>query len=181
MDPRPFDSATPRSGFHPTRTCGAAQAIFHEMGFPVSRAWLPGAVAYSVARTYNLLVRQLSQLYHRFGLTPASFNLLMLLKHGTDPESMTQQRIGACLVVSASDMTGLVDRLEKKGLVQRAPGKDRRSNCLRITAKGSKLLDAVWPHHVAAIERLTSMLHERETHALVAALAKVRRGHDTPA
>ena len=60
----------------------ALHMIFQEMGFSVQRAWLGGAVAYSVARTYSLLVRELSRLYGRFGLSPSSFNLLMLLKIG---------------------------------------------------------------------------------------------------
>ena len=153
----------------------ARQGIFREMGFPPSRTWLGGAVAYSVARTYNLLARQLAQLYVRHGLTPASFNLLMLLKHGSDPDEMTQRAIGERLVVSASDMTGLIDRLERRGLVRRQPaGQDRRKKLLRITASGAKLLEAVWPHHVDAIGRMCRVLSEDESERLVASMAKLR-------
>ena len=149
-------------------------AIFQEMGFEARSGRLPEAVLYSVARTASLLIRELSQVYQRFGLTPPSFNLLMLLKHGADPEAMTQQAIGKRLVVSASDMTGLIDRLEKKGLVQRLPGKDRRSKLLRITPKGAKLLDEVWPHHVEAVEHLVGPVAKREAHQLVQGLARLR-------
>ena len=149
-------------------------AIFQEMGFQTRSGRLPEAVLYSVARTASLVVRELSQVYQRFGLTAASFNLLMLLKHGADPEAMTQQAIGKRLVVSASDMTGLIDRLEKKGFVQRLPGKDRRSKLLRISPKGAKLLDEVWPHHVEAVERLVGPVGKREAGQLVACLAQLR-------
>ena len=149
-------------------------AIFHEMGFEARSDRLPEAVLYSLARTASLVVRELSQVYQRFGLTAASFNLLMLLKHGADPEAMTQQAIGKRLVVSPSDMTGLIDRLEKKGFVQRLPGKDRRSKLLRITSKGAKLLDEVWPHHVEAVERLVGPVGKREAGQLVACLAQLR-------
>ena len=153
----------------------ARQGIFREMGFPSSRVWLGGAVAYSVARTYNLLARQLAQLYARHGLTPASFNLLMLLKHGSDPDEMTQRMIGERLVVSASDMSGLIDRLERRGLVRRQPaGKDRRKKLLRITSQGAKRLETVWPHHVDAISRMCHVLNEEESEQLVASMAKLR-------
>ena len=156
-------------------TTAARQGIFREMGFPSSRTWLGGAVAYSVARTYNLLARELARLYGRHGLTPASFNLLMLLQHGTDPDAMTQRTIGQRLVVSASDMTGLIDRLERRGLVRRQPARhDRRKKLLRITPHGVKQLEAVWPHHVEAITRLCQVLSDEESERLVATMAKLR-------
>lgn len=150
-------------------------AIFREMGFAQRTDALEEAVLYSLARTYSLLARELVRVYVRFGLTAASFNLLMLLKHGADPDACTQQAIGTRLVVSPSDMTGLIDRLERKGLVRRTPGKDRRSKLLRITKKGAALLDEVWPHHMEAVEHLAGVLSLGEARTLVAALAKLRR------
>ncbi len=153
----------------------AFDAIFTEMGFSTKRAWLGGAVAYSVARTYSLLIRELERVYARFGLSAPSFNVLMLLKHGEHPDVLTQQEISSHLVVSASDMSGLIDRLERKGFVQRLPGRDRRSKLLHITSKGSQLLDEIWPLHTETLKRLTVVLSEHEAATLVQALARVRR------
>ena len=150
------------------------EPVFTEMGFPARRAWLEGAVAYSIGRTYNLLIRELVRGYARFGLSASSFNLLMLLKHGEDPERMTQQAIGKRLVVSPSDMTGLIDRLERRGLVRRMPGRDRRQKLLRITPQGAKLLDEVWPHHVETITKLCRVLTKGEAMVMVRALMKLR-------
>ena len=150
------------------------EPVFREIGFPAKRAWLEGAVAYSIGRTYNLLIRELVQGYGRFSLSASSFNLLMLLKHGEDSERMTQQEIGKRLVVSPSDMTGLIDRLERRGLVLRIPGRDRRENLLRITPAGSKLLDEVWPHHEATLKKLCRVLTAREAKQMVRSLAKLR-------
>lgn len=152
----------------------AVESLFQELGFPNTKPWLPAAVAYSVARTYSLLARDLSQHYARFDLTPPSFNLLMLLKHGMDPGEMTQQEIGRRLAVSPSDMTGLIDRLEKRGLVRRMPGKDRRKKLLRITPQGTRLLDEVWPHHEQAIEKRCGALTIAEATQLVESLGKLR-------
>jgi DNA-binding MarR family transcriptional regulator len=71
-------------------------------------------------------------------------------------------------------MTGLIDRLEKKGFVQRLPGKDRRSKLLRITPKGAKLLDEVWPRHLEMVQRLVGSVGKREAHQLVLGLAQLR-------
>ena len=152
------------------------QAIFREMGFPAQRAWQHGAVAYSIARTSSLLVRELSKVYKRAGLTAASFNLLMLLRHGADSAEMTQQAIGKRLVVSPSDMTGLIDRLERRGLVRRRPGRDRRMKLLQITGKGEQVLDAIWPAHLAAIRGCCEGLAAPDAKRLVRALATLREG-----
>ena len=149
-------------------------SIFEEMGFLVKGGQLPEAMVYSIARTFSLLARELGEIYKRFGLTPASFNLLMLLKHGKDPQTFTQEEIGNRLVVSPSNMTGLVDRLEKRGLVRRAPGRDRRSKLLQITSKGSGLLDEVWPHHVKEIKRVTQSIKTSDAKRLVLTLRQLR-------
>ncbi len=153
----------------------AAQKILDEMGFSPKTDRQPSeAVIYSLARTYSLIAQRLSGVYQRGGLTAASFNLLMLLQHGRDPDCFTQQAIGRRLVVSASDMTGLIDRLERKGLVKRLPGRDRRSKLLRITPKGTKLLEAVWPAHVEAIGDLARPLGQDESTGLLRALDRLR-------
>jgi DNA-binding MarR family transcriptional regulator len=154
---------------------GTLQSVFQEIGFQAKRAWMGGAVAYSVGRTYHLLMRELTQVYGRYGLSASSFNLLMLLQYGTRPDEMTQQEIGKRLVVSASDMTGLIDRLERRGLVRRAPGRDRRMKLLRITPKGVGLLEEVRPHHVGAITKRCTVLGSAEAEQLVRSLAKLRR------
>ena len=151
-----------------------AHQMFEEMGFDSSRAQIPDAVVYAIARTFNLLSRELSTVYRRFSLSAPSFNLLMLLKHGKDAASFTQQEVGRRLVVSPSDMTGLIDRLEHKGLVRRNPGRDRRCHLLAITQKGSRMLDEVWPHHVEAIQLHVGSMTDGEAKVLLRVLAQIR-------
>ena len=152
------------------------KAIFEELGFAMKDVRLPeGAIVYSLARTYSLVTRKLAKVYTRFGLSVPSFNLLVLLQRGKDPESFTQYAIGERLVVSPSNMTGLIDRLEKKGLVRRVPGKDRRSNLIQITPKGSKLVDEVWPYHAEEIKRLAEAFNPHEAQVLARAMSRVRQ------
>ena len=150
-------------------------AIFEELGFDAKQVKLPeGAVVYAIARTYGLIMRKLSATYRRFGLSPAGFNLLLLLERGKDRGSFTQRKVGQCLVVSPSDMSGLVDRMERRGLVRRAEGKDRRSHLLQITPKGSALVEKAWPHHSEAITQMNREIRSKDVQALLRVLGQLR-------
>ncbi len=150
--------------------------IFEELGFDSRSVQLPeGAVVYAIARTYSLIMRKLAATYRRFGLSAPGFNLLLLLKRGKDPDTFTQRRIGEYLVVSPSDMTGLIDRMEQRGLVRRTPGEDRRSKLLQLTPKGADLVERVWPHHAQTIRAMTEAIRGEETQSLLRALNQLRR------
>lgn len=153
----------------------ALRAIFEEMGFALEDVRYPQAAAlYALARLYSLTARDLAAVYKRFGLTITSFNLLMLLQHGMDRDTLTQQALSTRLVVTASDTTKVLDALERRGLVRRLPGKDRRSNRLTITSKGSHLLDDVWPTHVEAMEGLSKAIYAGDAHVLANILVRLR-------
>src|SRR2546422_4528318 len=69
-----------------------------------------------------------------FELSPAQCHLLHLI----DPEQPTSMgRLAETLACDASNMTGLVDRLESRGLVRRCPSpEDRRVKVLELTPAG---------------------------------------------
>lgn len=155
--------------------------IFDEMGFDLETVKFPPAAAlYALARMYNVTARALAAVYKPFGLTMTSFNLLMLVKHGKDRHTLTQQAISDKLIVTESDTTKVIDRLETRGLVRRVPGKDRRSKLLTMTDKGSRLLDEVWPHHVEAMGRLSQAIHAQDAKVLAEILVRLRRVRGAP-
>ena len=72
-----------------------------------------------------------------FDLTPAQAHLLMQLDPA-NPEPMSD--VANTLGCDASNVTGLVDRLEQRGLIERrAASDDRRVKMVAVTAAGSKL------------------------------------------
>ena len=157
------------------------RVIFDEMGFDVNTVRFPQAAAlYALARMYSLTARDLSAVYKRFGLTITTFNLLMLVEHGKERDTLTQQALSDKLVVTESDTTKIIDQLEKRGLVRRVPGKDRRSKFLTITPKGSHLLDEVWPHHVEAMEKLAKAIQPHDAKVLADILVRLRRVRGAP-
>jgi DNA-binding MarR family transcriptional regulator len=73
----------------------------------------------------------------RFDLSPIQCHVLHLI----EPEQpMPMGRLAEALACDASNVTGLVDRLEARGLVQRKPlSHDRRVKVLRLTPVGVRL------------------------------------------
>jgi DNA-binding MarR family transcriptional regulator len=72
-----------------------------------------------------------------FGLSPVQCHVLHLIEPGR-PVAMS--RLADALSCDASNVTGLVDRLESQGLVERRPSADdRRVKAVNLTATGSRL------------------------------------------
>jgi len=72
-----------------------------------------------------------------FGLSPIQCHVLHLIEPG---EAMPMSRLADALSCDASNVTGLVDRLESRGLVQRRPAAaDRRVKVLDLTPTGLRL------------------------------------------
>lgn len=95
-----------------------------------------------------------------FNITPIQFNVLRILK-GAQPEGHPRCEIIARLIQRGTDVTRLIDRLEKLGLVERSrDGQDRRHSHTRITQAGVKLLEQVNPKmdvlHNENLQRLTT-------------------------
>ena len=72
-------------------------------------------------------------------LTSAQYNVLRILRGA--PEGLPCGEIGNRMVTRDSDITRLLDRLEKRALISRCrESKDRRTVSTRITQKGLELL-----------------------------------------
>ena len=98
----------------------------------------------------NLLVTgaflndQFGDLFGRFGLTTSAYNVLRILRGA--PDGHPRGEIAQRMVNRAPDITRLIDRLQRRGLVRRARSRsDRRLSVTRITPKGLELLERVEP------------------------------------
>lgn len=75
----------------------------------------------------------------RLGVSMAQLNILYILRRGGE---MPMSRLAEVLNVSLSNATGLIDRMEERGLLERTRvPEDRRIVLVRLTADGSRLLD----------------------------------------
>lgn len=94
----------------------------------------------------NLLVtaaaiRQLAETeFGRFGLTSSAYNVLRILRGS--PDGLPRGDIAERLVNPSPDVTRLIDRLARRGLVRRLRARtDRRLSLTRITPRGLALLE----------------------------------------
>jgi DNA-binding MarR family transcriptional regulator len=84
--------------------------------------------------------------------------------------------------VTRATITGLVDSLERAGLVTRRPHPDdRRMMSVGLTKRGSGLLEKIMPEHFRRMAWLVNPLTESERKTLVRLLTKLmRRASETP-
>jgi DNA-binding MarR family transcriptional regulator len=81
---------------------------------------------------------RMSAVAARFDLTLPQVNLLRLLEFGP---ARNMSSIAEALACDASNVTGIVDRLESRGLIARATGaEDRRVKTITLTPHGKDVL-----------------------------------------
>lgn len=83
----------------------------------------------------------------RTGLTPAQFDIIATLGN---TEGMSFKELGEKTLITKGTLTGVIDRLEASGLVNRVTQlEDRRSTIVRLTAAGEKEFERVFAPHIA--------------------------------
>ena len=107
----------------------------------------------------TLLDQKFDKIIEPFEITGAQYNVLRILK-GVHPEGHARCEIATRMIERASDITRIIDRLEKQGLVVRDRTKeDRRISITKITEKGIELVDKLKPlienEHVQNTQGLT--------------------------
>jgi DNA-binding MarR family transcriptional regulator len=111
--------------------------------------------------TGSTLVRQRETLVAQFGLTASGYNVLRILRGS--PDGLPRGEIAQRMVNPSPDVTRLIDRLARRGLVRRLrPRSDRRLSLTRITPKGLALLDRAEVANVEQRAYLASRLSESE-------------------
>lgn len=129
----------------------------------------------NIIYTGTLVARASFRYFQKSDLTDAQFNVLVQLKYASG-RSLSQSALGRRLVVNKADMTGIIDRLEKTGLVERRPHPtDRRVHMVSMTKKGEKMVDALEPGYFDGVYRLMTGVPEKDLRNLNRVLEKVRR------
>jgi DNA-binding MarR family transcriptional regulator len=97
----------------------------------------------NVQRTANVLSQGMSELLKEHDLTSTQYNVLRILR-GAGQAGLTAGEIGERMITRDPDVTRLLDRLERRGLVERwRCTEDRRVVWTRITAAGLEAVGAL--------------------------------------
>lgn len=112
-----------------------------------------------------------------YGITQQQGQLLCVLM--AQPHGMGE--LGAVLGLAKSSLTGLVDRTERTGLVQRRPDpQDARAVTVSLTRQGAKIADEFYTETCRRVEELTTGLAAAERDALAALLGRVVTDNKVP-
>ena len=128
----------------------------------------------SLVRTSSLMQKLSDRFFSRFGLTDVQFNILMILKeHRSD--GLSQQQLSEHLIVTKSNVVGLIDRLERSGYVTReAHPSDRRFNQIVLTRKGEQLEAKIEKLYFKEVDKMMNVLSPSEKKTVIRAMERVR-------
>ena len=108
-----------------------------------------------------------------YKLNLGQFQALSVLHRVQEPVTMGE--LAELLSVRRANLTGLIDTLARRSLVQRVLNpRDRRSFLVEITPDAETLLEEFLPHHWRYLSTLTSGLASGELHQLAQLLDRLR-------
>lgn len=120
-------------------------------------------IIYMLALIYNRYEKIISEYLADYNMTIGKFNILMAVCYKGKEKGISQVSIGESLIVSAGNITILVEKLVKEGFVTRVQNpENRRENIIKITKKGGTLIEKIWPGYDKLIEEMTNKLPKKE-------------------
>jgi DNA-binding MarR family transcriptional regulator len=127
----------------------------------------------SLLRTTDVLHERFEQIVRPFNISMTQYNVLRILR-GAEPSGRTCGEIGERMIAREPDVTRLLERMDKAGLIRRTrDSADRRVVVTRINASGLKLLDEMEPK-MRELDGLLKPMGERKIEAMLKLLDEVR-------
>jgi len=112
-----------------------------------------------------LLRKNAKRFFSNYLSSEVQFNIMMILKYAAAP--LTQNEISEQLLVDKSNITGMIDRMEKAGLLRRAEAPhDRRCHHIELTGAGHEIIDKVEQPYRDYIRELMNIFSTEEIAAI---------------
>ena len=125
-------------------------------------------------RTHQAFLAYAASHVHTLDLTLPQYDIIITLG---DTPGMTFKKLGEKTLITKGTLTGVIGRLEDKGLVQRVASEtDGRSQIVRLTAAGEALYESTFPEHLVFINRIFNDYSPEDVENLEAALLRL---HET--
>lgn len=124
-------------------------------------------------RTHQTFLSYAATHVQTLELTLPQFDIIITLGNTT---GMTFKKLGEETLITKGTLTGVISRLEDKGLVQRvASATDGRSQIVQLTAEGEALYERTFPEHLVFLSRIFSDYSPEEVAELEAALLRLNK------
>lgn len=106
-------------------------------------------------RAQQVLLGQVESALKDAGMPPLPWYDVLLELSRTPNTGLRQYEIGERVLLNKHNLSRLIDRLESEGLVKReACDMDGRGNIVKITGKGARVKQMMWPVYAKAIQEL---------------------------
>jgi DNA-binding MarR family transcriptional regulator len=131
------------------------------------------ATVRELVRTYQAFSSYSERFVRQYDLTPAQFDVIATLGN---TQGLSMGEIGERTLITKGTLTGVVDRLEKKGIVNREiPPENRRSVIVSLTPEGDGLFKQVFPAHIADIHQHLETLDVSEMELMQVLLKRLQQ------
>lgn len=126
-----------------------------------------------LARSYQAFSACSETHLRSLGLTPSQFDVVASLGNTS---GLSMGELGDKTLITKGTLTGVIDRLEQKQLVEREiPPDNRRSVIVRLTPTGVALFEQVFPDHITYLKERFERLEPSELELLRVLLARLRQ------
>lgn len=134
---------------------------------------LPGLIGYNLRKAQIAVFQHFQASVAPYDITPGQFGVLILIREN---KGLSQSELGGAVGIDRSTMVAVIDRLEGRGWVVRAPSPtDRRSYALELSPAGAALVDEMLPKVRAHERAMTKGLSKQEQATLIDLLQRVSR------
>lgn len=128
----------------------------------------------NIVRTADRMQHLLHMKLKPYGITETQYNSLRILR-GAGKQGLSCAEIGERLISQDPDITRLLGRLERQGLVRRERGEsDRRVVVTKITSSGLERLKELDPVVTSAVHAMLDHLSEKELGEMISLLERSR-------
>lgn len=130
------------------------------------------ALMRDLVRTYQAFYAYDEEHIRQLGLTVPQFDVICTLGNTS---GLMMGQIAEKTLVTKGTLTGIIDRLESKGLVRReVPPENRRCFIVVLTARGQQMFEEIFPAHIAYLKQRLSALTSEEMQQIQTALRRLR-------
>jgi DNA-binding MarR family transcriptional regulator len=159
MKPDMDTAVPPQPSADPTATQKAAQ----EPALALMR---------DLVRTYQAFYAYDEEQIRQWGLTVPQFDVICTLGNTS---GLMMGQIAEKTLVTKGTLTGIIDRLESKGLVRReVPPENRRCFIVVLTLKGQQMFEEIFPAHIIYLKQRLGALSCEEMQQIQSALQRLR-------
>ncbi len=150
----------------------AAQAPGRPPAEALSHGRLDGLLGYHLRKAQQAMFKSFSAALDGEDISPGQLGVLLMV--AANP-GVNQTRVGAAMGIDRSTLVAVLDRLEARSMIERAPSPtDRRSHALMLTAEGSRYVEELMSRVEAHENDLAGDLSGPERRTLIGLLRRLK-------